>query len=121
MQFVKAMLQLHSKDQPHQAEVVVAVQVANEDMVNPVEIDLIAHHLHLRGLAAVDHEMAVFDLQQLGTGIPAEGRDGPAGSKDGKFERQFRFCFLIQVASKEQYENDQSLSLWSSGSKLGYR
>ena len=56
---------MHGEDQPHQAEIMIAVKVADEDVTDPVKVGLKAHELHLCTFSAVDHKMSVLDLDEL--------------------------------------------------------
>ena len=57
---------VHGEDQPHQSEIMIAVEVRNEDMIDPVHVCLIAHELHLRTFSAINKEIPVLYLYQLG-------------------------------------------------------
>ena len=78
MQVADPTLQVHGKDQPHQSEVVVAVKMAYEDVMDAVEINLKAHQLHLSAFAAVDHKILVLDFNELSGGMPPIGGEGTA-------------------------------------------
>ena len=57
--------QMHGKDQSHQAEVVIAMKVADEDMLDAVKVGVVFHELHLRTFSAVDEEVTILNLYQL--------------------------------------------------------
>ena len=69
MQIIDPSLQVHGEDQTHQAEVVVTVEVADEDVVYPVEVCLHPHKLHLRTFATVDQERFILNFNVLGGGV----------------------------------------------------
>ena len=66
MKIVRTSQEMQCEDQPHQTEIMIAVEMRNEDMIDPVHVCLIAHELHLRTFPAVDKEIPVLDLDQLG-------------------------------------------------------
>jgi hypothetical protein len=57
---------MHCKDKAHQAEVMITVQMAYEDIVDPVKIGLKPHELHLGPFATIDKKMSVLNFDQLG-------------------------------------------------------
>ena len=65
MELIRPAQQMHGKDQTHQPKIMVAVQVTDKYMADPVEIRLILHQLHLNTFTAVDKEMMVLDLNEL--------------------------------------------------------
>jgi hypothetical protein len=65
MEIVGSSQQVHRKDQAHESEVMIAVKMADKNMVDAVEICLKAHELHLGTLAAVNEEMPVLNLYEL--------------------------------------------------------
>lgn len=74
VQIVSPALQMHGKYQSHQSQVMIAVKMADKDVVDPVEIYLKSHELHLRTFAAVDQEIAALYFHKLGGRMPAVGR-----------------------------------------------
>ena len=60
--------------QADQAEIMVAVQVRNEDIVDLTAPNLILRHLHLGAFAAVDQEQLVFHGDYLGSRVTIESR-----------------------------------------------
>lgn len=66
MQVIGALLQMHREDKPHKTQVMVAMEVTDEDVVDAMEIHLHLHQLHLCGFAAINQEGAVLNLDQLG-------------------------------------------------------
>ena len=69
---------MHGKDQPHQTQKVIAVQMTDEDVANAMKIYLVAHHLHLAPFAAINQEETVLNFHQLAGGKSAIGRYGAA-------------------------------------------
>lgn len=65
MQIGVAMVQVHRVQQSHQAQVMVAVKVTNEDIANAMKADVGLLQLKLRALATVDHEVAVLNVYIL--------------------------------------------------------
>lgn len=79
----------------------ITMQVCDKDVADAVEVDLIAHHLHLRGFTAVDHKMPVLDFDVLGAGMASVCGHRPAGSENGYFKRQCRNVrFNLQIKNK---------------------
>jgi hypothetical protein len=56
---------MHGKDETHQTQKVIAVQMTDEDVANAMKIYLVAHHLHLATFAAIDEEKTVLNFHQL--------------------------------------------------------
>jgi hypothetical protein len=78
VQVVHPTLQVHGKDQSHQPEVMVAVQVADKDMVDPMKICLQSHQLHLSSLATINKKMTALYFNKLACGVSSVGRQGAA-------------------------------------------
>ena len=74
VQIADSSLKVHGKNQTHQTEVMIAVQVAYEDMVYTMEINLQAHELHLCALATIYHEMTALHFHKLRSRMPSIGR-----------------------------------------------
>src|SRR5690348_6173447 len=55
-------LQVHGEQQAHESQVMIAMKVADEDMIDAVEVCLQFHQLHLRSFAAIQQEVFAFDL-----------------------------------------------------------
>ena len=85
---IRSPLQVHGEDEAHQPKVVVAVQVADKNMIDAVKVRLKAHELHLRGFPAVDKEIVILDLEQLRGRMPAIGWQCTTRTQDGDLERQ---------------------------------
>jgi hypothetical protein len=64
-------LEVHGKKQSHQSEVMVSMQMADENVVDPVEICLKAHQLHLCTFSTIYKEVPVLNFYQLRCRIPA--------------------------------------------------
>ena len=71
VQVIDPPLQMHCKNQSHQSEIMIAVKMADKDMVDPVEIRLKTHELHLRRFAAVNQEIAALYFNKLRSRMPA--------------------------------------------------
>ena len=57
--------QAHAGQEADQAEIVIAVQMGNKDVVDLAAADLVFGHLHLGPLAAVDKKDLVFHGDDL--------------------------------------------------------
>ena len=53
---------MHGKDQTHQTQVMVSMQVADKNMIDTMEIYLEPHQLHLCPFSAVYKKMPVLDF-----------------------------------------------------------
>ena len=63
VQIVCATLKMHREDQAHQSQIMIAVKVADQYVIDSVKICLVAHKLHLGRFPAIDQEVLVLDLQ----------------------------------------------------------
>src|SRR5687768_14178747 len=57
--------QMHSEDQTHQAKVMIAVQVRDENMVDAMKVRLKAHKLHLRSFPAIHQKETILNFHEL--------------------------------------------------------
>jgi hypothetical protein len=71
VQVVDPSLKVHGKNQSHQSEIMIAVKMADKYVVDPVEICLKTHELHLRRFAAVNQEIAALYFHKLRSRMPA--------------------------------------------------
>jgi hypothetical protein len=65
MEVIDTPLKVHGEYQSHQPQVMVAMKMAYEDMVNPVNVGLHTHKLNLRCFAAVYQEGFVLNFNVL--------------------------------------------------------
>ena len=65
MDFLGTSEQSHAGEQADQTEVVVAVEVGNEHVVDLAAADLVFGHLHLGAFAAVNEKELVFHRDHL--------------------------------------------------------
>jgi hypothetical protein len=65
MKVICSAQQVHGKDQSHQPQVMVAMQMTYKNMIDPVQVRLETHELYLRAFATIDKKMSVLDLHQL--------------------------------------------------------
>lgn len=79
---------MHGKDQSHQTQEVITVQMTDEDVTDAMEINLVAHHLHLATFTAIDEEETVLDFHQLAWRESAIGWYGAAWTQYSDLERQ---------------------------------
>lgn len=59
VQVICPSVEMHREDQSHQPEVVVAMQVTDENVTDPMNVRLVPHQLHLSPFATVDKERSV--------------------------------------------------------------
>ena len=65
VKIVGSMMQVHRKDQAHQSEVMVTVQMADKDVADAVKVCLVFHQLHLSAFTTVDEEMEILNFYPL--------------------------------------------------------
>jgi len=94
MQVLVTAEQSHADDQADQAEIMVAVQVGDENMIDPAAADFVLIHLGLCSFPAVYKEKMIIQSNHLGCGEPVEGRYGRVVSKYGNCEHR---CFLGMI------------------------
>jgi hypothetical protein len=56
---------MHSEDQPHDAKVVIAMQVADKNVIDAKKIGLKFHQLHLCSFTTIHKKMPVLYFNQL--------------------------------------------------------
>ncbi len=66
MQLLGTTQQAHAGQQTDQPEIMIAMQMGNEDIVDFAAPDLVFGHLHLGAFTAVDQENLVFHRDHLG-------------------------------------------------------
>ena len=66
----------------------IAMQMADEDMIDAMQVCLKFHQLHLGGFSAVNHEEPAFDFNELSGWVSAIGRQCSAGTENSYFKRQ---------------------------------
>lgn len=85
-QGVGAFQQRHGRYQSRQTEAVVAVQMADEDVVEAHELEPHASHAQLSALAAVDHHEVVAHVKHLARGTVPGGHCGAAAAQYVEFQ-----------------------------------
>jgi len=65
VQIVDSSLKVHREDQAHQAKIVIAVQVTDENMIEPVKIYSLTHQLHLCGFTAIHKKRPALHFNEL--------------------------------------------------------
>src|ERR1700761_4728503 len=76
MKILRTSQQTHAGQQPDQPEVMIAVKVGNEDIIDLTTADLVFGHLHLGALATVDQEDLVLHSDHLGSRMTIKSREG---------------------------------------------
>lgn len=74
--------QVHRKNQSHQPEVMIAMQVTDENVIDLLLAELVPPQLVLTSFAAVDQQLVVMQGQVLRGGESSIGRECAAGAKD---------------------------------------
>ena len=68
--------QMHGRNKADQAKIMVAVHVADENVINALKLDPMASQLHLRAFSTVDEEELVARIQHLRSWISPQGWSG---------------------------------------------
>ncbi len=82
----RALVEPEGLDQPRDPEDVVSVEVRDEDVVE-AEPGVVAHHLALSTLAAVEQKLVALPRDVEGAGRALDGGDGPPGPEEGDAKR----------------------------------
>lgn len=86
VQIIRTLLQVHGKEQAHQSQVMITVQVTDENMIDLMKRHLVAAQLHLHTFTAIDQKMTVLNAKVLGGRKSAMGRKSTAGTEYRKLE-----------------------------------
>src|SRR5690554_4298380 len=102
VQLILAAHQMHRRQQPHQPKVMVAMQVANENVLDTVRLHAKTHKLHLRAFAAIDQVKLFVVVDELGSGMAPVHRGGRTTAENEDFKLHStaspsRSCFSISV------------------------
>jgi hypothetical protein len=89
MQIIHPALEMHGEDKTHQPEIMIAMQVADENVIDSMKAGLILHELHLRCLATVDEKKMILYLDELGRRVPSVRRHCAAGTQYGYLKTHF--------------------------------
>lgn len=76
--------QPHGGDQSNKSEIMVAMQMADENVLDTTSSDFVPAQLHLSALSTVDQEKLVIPMQHLGRWMAVEGGNGRVVAQDGK-------------------------------------
>jgi len=79
---------MHRKNQTHQSEEMIAMQVTNKNVIDAMEVDLKAHKLHLHSLTTINQKMIVLYLNQLRRWMSPIGRHRSTGAQYRNFKTQ---------------------------------
>ena len=83
---IAAVVKCEGREQTHQSEAVVAMGVADEDVLQLPSVNLVSNQLHLRALPAVDHVGNPLNADHLRGGVMPQGRFRAPAAEDGDFE-----------------------------------
>ena len=86
VEVVAAVVECEGREQSHQSEAVVAMGVADEDVVELPGVDLVSYQLHLRAFPTVDHIGNPLDADHLRGGVMPQGRFRASAAEDGDVE-----------------------------------
>ena len=81
----------------NKTEAVVAMEVGDEDVVEPRELQLASTQLHLGAFATIYHEEFVAHVEHLRRGIVACGGQSRPAAKNMQFELFHVFCFCYKL------------------------
>lgn len=76
MQFLFTPQQTHAGDEANQSEIMVAMQMRNENMMDLASSDAVPGYLHLGTLTAINQEYLVVQGNYLRRRVPVIGREG---------------------------------------------
>jgi hypothetical protein len=65
MKIIGSSQQVHGKNKSHQSQVMIAMEMADKDVINAMKVGLKPHELHLGSFATIHQEIPVLDLDQL--------------------------------------------------------
>ena len=86
VEVVAAAVERQGREQAHQSQTVVAVGVADEDVVELPGMDFVSYQLHLRALPAVDQVGSPLDADYLRGGVMPQCRFRAPAAENGDFE-----------------------------------
>ena len=94
--------QREGRNHADEPEAVIAVQVAQEDVSQPVELQPHAAELDLSPLAAINHKQVVANVEHLSARVVSQGRQcRPAAQNiDFKFSHTLLLCPCPMCASR---------------------
>ena len=81
-----ALVQVESSEQPRQPEAVVAVQVADENVVESLHLQVLTGKAKLGRFATINHKQIVANVKHLACGHVAHRCGGRAATKYVKFK-----------------------------------
>ena len=100
VEVVAAVVERERREQSHQSEAVIAVGVADEDVVELPGVDLVSDQLHLRAFPAVDHIGDPLQADNLRGGVMPQCRFRAPAAEYGDFEQSATLFLFIH---KPQY------------------
>jgi len=74
MEIIRPAVQVERIDQANKPEYMVAMQVADKDMVNPAYLGPVLNQLHLGTFATIYQKIVIFKVKQLASLVPAVSR-----------------------------------------------
>lgn len=77
-------LEVHGEEQAHQPEVMITMQVTDENVPDPMDVNSIVGELYLGTFAAINQKVVAPDRKVLASGESTIGRQCATGSQDGK-------------------------------------
>jgi hypothetical protein len=89
-------------DEAREAEVMVAMQVRDENVVDPSPPDLVFRKLYLGVFAAIHQEKLIVYGNHLCCWVPVEGRQGRIISEDRYTQHASLFCFFRLLTCDSQ-------------------
>ena len=81
VQVISPALKVHREDQAHEPQIMIAVQVTDENMVDTMKVYLEMHELHLHTFTAVDQEVLILNFHELRRRESPIGRQCTAGTQ----------------------------------------
>ena len=106
--------QVHGTDQAQQTEVMIAVQVADEDVTDPLEVEAHGAQPFLRAFTTIDQVVVVVDVHQLRCGKTASCGKRRTRAQRGDGEQ----AGVHLLVTKKAPQRGPSIMYWSFRSTL---
>ena len=103
--------QMHGREQAYQAEIMIAVQVADQNGFDPARTDVVSGELHLSPLATVDKHISAVEHEQLRCRMTVVRRYGGIIPKDFDAEYQPVAGYSLSLPSSPSPFSPPSISL----------
>ena len=104
VQIIRPPLQVHGRDQSHQAEIMIAVQVGDKNMIDPVKFNLVPVHLNERTFSAIYQKKPLVDIDHLSGWMSLVDRGRGAAAENADFKiHQLPETIILRVMDSFPY------------------